>query len=1040
MKTILTACALFLGAVTTHAQSRLAATAAAPAPGPVTTLPAETRSDFTLLVDSLIANLDKSRIPTGILYDRVASAAGLHTFNQNMASSASHLFQSYFDLRQASYVSGPFPMERAGLRKAAEAEATGARLQGGNVPIGVLDYQFATLDTLAEDRGTIRDVNGLYYDGVGSPYLTNRVTIASPLADSVYQTVNLTLPTGFQFKNTGRAVSYAFAQVGWNQYILANGGSANVTFPGTGLQTLSFTIYFTDGSVSNARAQVFVKAPTAQRTNTLVEVRLPNVYSQQWRDYFGVATYGEGEITSHLAHPQSHTDHKLRNPIIVMDGFDPSDRRKLEDIYGDFGPLLPALQQSGRERDLVILNFPKTWRTMERGGRTYGETVDGGADYVERNALVLVQLLHDLKPRLADPNGKITIIGPSMGGLISRYALALMEKNYDDANNPATYRQAYWKHNVDVWLSFDAPHQGANIPLGDQYFIDYFKNVSESAEENLARLNSVAAQQMLVQHALDFGGGRYHIPFMRNLQNNGLPGTLGWPQQVRRVALANGSNSGQMNSSAGTPGGSGIQLDVARTAGNKRRQFFYRSTTPGTQIAANMYFASNAGTMGTVFNGEARVIVALFRDVVKRRQNQSQTPWNSYDLAPGGTYDAQQQIVSKTLNGPQEPGYEYRFTNTRPYHCFIPTVSALAFQYRTITGSYGGVGTLPNAYTNLATRPLICNDETPFDAYYAYPGTNAFHVTLDNAAQLFVVRELFNQSQPASFQTGNATVVCLNGTTTLNLNDCSQRTGTVTYAWTVSGPAVFTSTGTTTVSGPDIAQGIRSTGTAGAITVSVVATRTGAAPSPATTHTLTATAGTPLEANIVWQPGQVKICPYSSVQVQAQGLTNGPYYWSRRTVGTTTWTNSTTTSPNLLVRVNAMSVEVRVTAPGLCSGANLPYAYVNIDPYDNGGSRDCNPYSFRVAPVPSDQYVEVSSLSETEPEAAQQAAFAQAADDDNPLAYQAELFNDRGRVMHLRTTRNGKVRIDTSTLPSGLYHVRLRRGGRTETRNIQITH
>jgi len=68
------------------------------------------------------------------------------------------------------------------------------------------------------------------------------------------------------------------------------------------------------------------------------------------------------------------------------------------------------------------LNF-KDWNSPQG-------IIHGGADYVERNAMVLVELIKNINPALAS-NGsteKLVVIGPSMGGLISRYALAYMKK------------------------------------------------------------------------------------------------------------------------------------------------------------------------------------------------------------------------------------------------------------------------------------------------------------------------------------------------------------------------------------------------------------------------------------------------------------------------------------------------------------------------------------------------------------------------------------------------------------------------------------
>lgn len=119
-------------------------------------------NDYTALIDSLIGNLDKTRIPSGILYDRVVGLFGLDSHTETAPSSGSHFFQSYLDLSTAAY-SKPtklFPYTQM------EMHATVAeQLRAGQLPVGVLDVRFAVLDTLAEERGTIVESGGLYYDG-----------------------------------------------------------------------------------------------------------------------------------------------------------------------------------------------------------------------------------------------------------------------------------------------------------------------------------------------------------------------------------------------------------------------------------------------------------------------------------------------------------------------------------------------------------------------------------------------------------------------------------------------------------------------------------------------------------------------------------------------------------------------------------------------------------------------------------------------------------------------------------------------------------
>lgn len=132
-------------------------------------------------------------------------------------------------------------------------------------------------------------------------------------------------------------------------------------------------------------------------------------------------------------------DGVLRKLIIVVDGFDPRDTMGIEKFYNENlnvkefekgNSFADSLRAQGY--DVVVLNFP----TYQNGTITFPffgrnivfpKMIDGGADYIERNALVLVALINRINA-LKQGTEKLTIISPSMGGLISRYALAYMKK------------------------------------------------------------------------------------------------------------------------------------------------------------------------------------------------------------------------------------------------------------------------------------------------------------------------------------------------------------------------------------------------------------------------------------------------------------------------------------------------------------------------------------------------------------------------------------------------------------------------------------
>jgi hypothetical protein len=55
-------------------------------------------------------------------------------------------------------------------------------------------------------------------------------------------------------------------------------------------------------------------------------------------------------------------------------------------------------------------------------------------------------------------------------------------------------------HQTKLWVSFDAPHLGANIPIGDQWMLKYLgvnygnENASKKLKE---KLNTPAAKEMI---------------------------------------------------------------------------------------------------------------------------------------------------------------------------------------------------------------------------------------------------------------------------------------------------------------------------------------------------------------------------------------------------------------------------------------------------------------------------------------------------------------------------------------------------------------
>ncbi|SDR92680.1 Por secretion system C-terminal sorting domain-containing protein [Formosa sp. Hel1_31_208] len=265
----------------------------------------------------------------------------------------------------------------------------------------------------------------------------------------------------------------------------------------------------------------------------------------------------------------------LDKPIILVDGFDPGDGRTISGLYN----LLDFTGSEGQQNladlvraqgfDVVILNFPSYFRLTDNSLLNIDDAtdnnadlvideldypgstlVDGGADFMERNAMLLVDLITTLNTdKVGDE--ELVIIGPSMGGLISRFALNYMENQTLD-------------HETRLFISFDSPHLGANIPLGFQHQFNFLANglgndLNITALQPIVNglLKSAAARQLLVDHFeahlvsgsdAEFDPTKllpeahpYRAVFENNI--NSLTAT-GFPQNTRNVSMINGSGIG----------------------------------------------------------------------------------------------------------------------------------------------------------------------------------------------------------------------------------------------------------------------------------------------------------------------------------------------------------------------------------------------------------------------------------------------------------------------------------------------------------------
>ena len=713
----------------------------------VSLLKAQTLPSFTHDADSVFQNLDKSYITTGILYDRVYPWAMLHVFNTANFDTTNvyHFIQGYYELYNAKYTNTNLISPKAVDRRIDAIKKT------GKIPVGIINFQFNQIDTNALADNLLESRNGIYYDVSNrkrSPYRNKQVSIISPLTDSTEGLeVSFQTSSNLYLQNTGHTIISLRADFN-NGSGLTNMGLNNTTtisYTSYGKKVIKFIIKYQDNTQVTTYAYLKMVKPNKSAVNILATTCDKDDYitaSIPFTDYENNTFKGQGNIHYYFA-TNSACNGKVKKPIIILDGYDPGDQRSISQIYNylnNVGGYALADDIRSKGYDIVILNFPIYKNEFDK-------IIDGGADYIERNAFVLIKLINKINRELKD-NGsseKLVIIGPSMGGLISRYAFAYMEKN----NRP---------HNTRLWISLDAPHNGANIPIGLQKYLEFFAgNGIKDAKESLERqVNSPAAKQQLLHHYLSYSVLAKGAPGFRNkfdsaLTDNGLAGSNGFPVMLRKIALIDGSLNGSLQ-----PNSSACQLVLnSKTYFAINTLFLFRLSL--FKIAeASIYFAGSYANPCTVLSAKQ-----LFEGSVVANGS---APANSvsYDIAPGGSYsslstlanqgtgsevadntqDFINPILARFFQFPLEAFSIYtKFKVYNGSHSFIPTKSALAFS-----------GTNQDLAENVYDRNLVCTGETPFDTYYG--GTvNLIHSFIDPAMANFAVDEISGKHHKPSYVT-----------------------------------------------------------------------------------------------------------------------------------------------------------------------------------------------------------------------------------------------------------------------------------------------
>lgn len=299
----------------------------------------------------------------------------------------------------------------------------------------------------------------------------------------------------------------------------------------------------------------------------------------------------------------------IQRPVIMADGFNLG-RSDLDALYlgleEDF-PLIGSLKQRGH--DVILLGYD-----------------DRGASILDNAKTAIAAIQRTIASRLG--NAPLTVGGFSMGGIVTRYALAKLESDRID-------------HQTALYFSYDSPHRGAVIPIGLQAFSHFIPVPNNFAKQ----MNSSAARQMLWRH-YNSEDGTVGVDPEREKFLAALDEVGGWPARPRRIAVANGRGDGV-----------GLEVPPGQTALASTGDRVYPGTTLLTQA-----------------EGHEVVVAELKRLFPKAEKTITTSGFPALDGAPGGTLGSY-RILATMLE---------KFGATvdlrHPDVCFVPTVSAVAIR------------------------------------------------------------------------------------------------------------------------------------------------------------------------------------------------------------------------------------------------------------------------------------------------------------------------------------------------------------------------
>lgn len=503
-------------------------------------------SNYYNRMQQVFGAIDKNKVSTGLLKEFGIRFNEVEAYNGTLGTT------NYTDKTQWQSLYNSLHSMRVGtVATMTEPDLVFAHLdnqQKANpsiIMLTALHYQYQQYKANAYTNGDVTVTNERIYDVAGrNPYEIKYAFAVAPLKHYLKgNSFIFRLPSNMFYANTGKALSLIGIDFGNGQgYVNINLNYDQTVSYGSGGEKIIRTRFtYTDGTIVYSHSKLYVDYVASVATARYANNNIHQETITAIKQYQGIP--GVGNITVEYA----GTDRILDKPLIVVEGFDPLNSFYYRNFIDD--------RTSGGINIPINLDFP---------GQTLNDAIEAagydlvfvdyanGTDFIQRNAFMVEEVIAWVN-RNKTGTQKNVVLGMSMGGLVTRYALRDMEVNG-------------LTHNVKLYISHDSPHQGANVPLSAQATVRHlygeaitlpvffstidvrFKKIKDLVPglgDAFNLLQTPAAQQMLIYQLSGEGvstpvNNSPHASFIAEYKNLGFPAQGG----IRNIAISNGSECG----------------------------------------------------------------------------------------------------------------------------------------------------------------------------------------------------------------------------------------------------------------------------------------------------------------------------------------------------------------------------------------------------------------------------------------------------------------------------------------------------------------